>query len=91
MLTIVLAVPSESIAPLTVRFNIEPGSVRWPVIALAAFDDTAALDAPAAALATAALEMSGILIGGGVFIVTDELEALEPNTPEMLLNVPGVD
>ena len=90
MLTIVLAVPSASIAPLTVRFILAAESVRPRIIELLALEDTAALDAPEAALATAALEMSGILIGGGVAIVTVEVGTLEPSTPEMLVEAPPV-
>ena len=85
MLTIVRAVPSESIAPLTVKFMIEPASVRWPIIAAAAFVEAAAFEAPEAALATAAPVMLGIVIGGGVDTLTVELDPLDPNTPEMLL------
>ena len=84
MLTIVLAVPSESIAPLTVKFMVEPAPEPLLIFEVTAFDVTAVF----ATLATTALEIVGIVIVGIGVVFTVGLGMLDPSTPEMLLNDP---
>ena len=84
------AVPSESSAPLTVKLMLAAESDRpLPLVTTVAVDAVAATDALLVAVEMPPPLDPGTVIFGVIGAVI--VGAVLPKTPEMLLNVPGVD